>query len=226
MTQQSNKIQFLQKYKFKKIKKNNLRKKLNLCYVLPRCPKGLKKKTASRNWGYDVRESPIYPTDRHSSSTKLHLLPHWSIRFSSMDTCNVSSFPATIIPWRSKACFRSSPKHFMRSDDSAVAPAAGHGHGHGHGFQAPSAFALLLNAPQPPSLWKELSGSLRSALLPEGKTPASFRKWILSVLHGLFPVLDWGRSYDLSSFKSDLMAGLTLASLGIPQVIYYLKITN
>ncbi|XP_074578064.1 sulfate transporter 2.1-like [Curcuma longa] len=109
----------------------------------------------------------------------------------------------------------------MRSDDpAAVAPAAG------HGFRAPT-LALLLNAPRPPSVWKELSGSLRGAFLPEGNsTPPSFSKWILSLLHGLFPVLDWGRSYDLSSFKSDLMAGLTLASLGIPQSIGYANLAK
>ncbi|KAG6494213.1 hypothetical protein ZIOFF_049232 [Zingiber officinale] len=112
----------------------------------------------------------------------------------------------------------------MRSDvDPAVAPEAG------HGFRAPT-FALLLNAPRPPSLWKELSGSLRGAFLPElGNTttlPYSFSKWILSILHGLFPVLDWGTTYSLSSFKSDLMAGLTLASLGIPQSIGYANLAK
>lgn len=37
----------------------------------------------------------------------------------------------------------------------------------------------------------------------------------------LFPILQWGPSYNLSLFKSDLVSGLTIASLAIPQVILY-----
>ncbi|RRT48446.1 hypothetical protein B296_00048260 [Ensete ventricosum] len=36
-------------------------------------------------------------------------------------------------------------------------------------------------------------------------------------LQFLFPVLEWGRSYNLSKFKGDVIAGLTIASLCIPQ---------
>ncbi|RRT65823.1 hypothetical protein BHM03_00032861 [Ensete ventricosum] len=90
-----------------------------------------------------------------------------------------------------------------------------------HGFKGsarPETFLLVLNAPQPPSLWQELSGSVRGAIFPRGNQPSSPTKWAISVLHGLFPVLHWGRNYNLKSFRSDLMAGLTLASLGIPQL--------
>ncbi|RZS11238.1 hypothetical protein BHM03_00042545 [Ensete ventricosum] len=38
-------------------------------------------------------------------------------------------------------------------------------------------------------------------------------------LQFLFPVLEWGRSYNLSKFKGDVIAGLTIASLCIPQVL-------
>ena len=37
-------------------------------------------------------------------------------------------------------------------------------------------------------------------------------------LQFLFPVFDWGRTYNLNKFKGDLIAGLTIASLCIPQV--------
>lgn len=37
-------------------------------------------------------------------------------------------------------------------------------------------------------------------------------------LQFLFPVFDWSRTYNLSKFKGDLIAGLTIASLCIPQV--------
>lgn len=42
----------------------------------------------------------------------------------------------------------------------------------------------------------------------------------------MFPVLQWGKSYTLKSFKSDVMAGLTLASLGIPQSIGYANLAK
>ena len=43
----------------------------------------------------------------------------------------------------------------------------------------------------------------------------------LLVLRGIFPILDWGRRYTLKEFKGDLIAGLTIASLCIPQVKYF-----
>ncbi|KAK4254291.1 hypothetical protein QN277_009694 [Acacia crassicarpa] len=54
--------------------------------------------------------------------------------------------------------------------------------------------------------------------------PAS-RKFVLGV-QAVFPILDWGRSYNLSKFKGDLVAGLTIASLSIPQDIAYAKLAN
>jgi high affinity sulfate transporter 1 len=43
------------------------------------------------------------------------------------------------------------------------------------------------------------------------------------VLQGVFPILDWGRSYTLAKFKGDLIAGLTIASLCVPQVKDFLQ---
>jgi len=37
-------------------------------------------------------------------------------------------------------------------------------------------------------------------------------------IQSMFPVLQWGRDYNLTKFKGDLIAGLTIASLCIPQV--------
>lgn len=45
-------------------------------------------------------------------------------------------------------------------------------------------------------------------------------KKLLLGLRFLFPVLEWGRDYDLSKFKGDIVAGLTIATLCIPQVYY------
>lgn len=54
--------------------------------------------------------------------------------------------------------------------------------------------------------------------------PRSKKLW-LSLVH-LFPVLDWSRSYTFGKFKGDLVAGLTIASLCIPQDIGYAKLAN
>lgn len=42
----------------------------------------------------------------------------------------------------------------------------------------------------------------------------------------LFPILQWGPSYSLKLFKSDIISGLTIASLAIPQGISYAKLAN
>lgn len=38
-------------------------------------------------------------------------------------------------------------------------------------------------------------------------------------LRFLFPALEWGRDYNLSKLKGDIIAGFTIASLCIPQVL-------
>ncbi|KAF3322990.1 sulfate transporter 1.2-like protein [Carex littledalei] len=51
-------------------------------------------------------------------------------------------------------------------------------------------------------------------------------KKLLLGLQFFFPILDWARHYDLRKFKGDLIAGLTIASLCIPQDIGYSKLAN
>lgn len=49
------------------------------------------------------------------------------------------------------------------------------------------------------------------------------------VLQGLkyfLPILDWAPTYKFSLFKADLIAGITIASLAIPQGISYAKLAN
>lgn len=50
-------------------------------------------------------------------------------------------------------------------------------------------------------------------------------KWLMAVKY-LFPILEWVPGYSFSLFKSDLVAGLTIASLAIPQGISYAKLAN
>ncbi|KAJ0987376.1 hypothetical protein J5N97_005732 [Dioscorea zingiberensis] len=90
----------------------------------------------------------------------------------------------------------------------------------------PSAVFLVLDSPDPPAPWHELTDSVRHSLLSHAKKFGSFSKCISSASYALFPVLRWGRNYDLKMFRSDLLAGLTLASLGIPQSIGYANLAK
>ncbi|KAB5556530.1 hypothetical protein DKX38_007439 [Salix brachista] len=85
----------------------------------------------------------------------------------------------------------------------------------------------VLHAPEPPSLWRELMDSAREAVLPRGKRFPYLKdkdglfKTVISVLQTMFPIFSWCRHYKATEFKNDLLAGLTLASLCIPQSIGY-----
>ena len=85
----------------------------------------------------------------------------------------------------------------------------------------PVTAGLVLSSPSPPSLREELVGVVGKAFRPRQASGAGrppWWAWALTALQAVFPVLQWGKTYTLKSFKSDVMAGLTLASLGIPQV--------
>ncbi|XWS34495.1 hypothetical protein CRYUN_Cryun21dG0043200 [Craigia yunnanensis] len=51
------------------------------------------------------------------------------------------------------------------------------------------------------------------------------KKWILAVQY-IFPILQWVPNYSLKLFKSDVVSGLTIASLAIPQGISYAKLAS
>ncbi|PKU71671.1 putative sulfate transporter 3.4 [Dendrobium catenatum] len=56
------------------------------------------------------------------------------------------------------------------------------------------------------------------------KKQKTVTKKTFMVLQYLFPVLIWGCDYSLELLKSDAIAGLTIASLAIPQGISYAKL--
>lgn len=85
----------------------------------------------------------------------------------------------------------------------------------------------LLTSPDPPPPWKQLYTSFKETFLPgpkSGQKPRTNRPVLF--LQGLFPILKWGRNYKATKFKNDLMAGLTLASLCIPQSIGYANLAK
>ncbi|XAR53070.1 hypothetical protein NMG60_11021469 [Bertholletia excelsa] len=87
-----------------------------------------------------------------------------------------------------------------------------------------------VGVPPKQNLFKEFISTLKETffhdepLRPFKDQPRS-RKLVLG-LQTFFPILEWGRNYNLSKFKGDLIAGLTIASLCIPQDIGYAKLAN
>lgn len=92
--------------------------------------------------------------------------------------------------------------------------------GHGEGDNSP--YVHKIGVPPKQSLVKEFKFTIKETFfhddpLREFKDQSNVRKlWL--VVRSIFPILDWGRRYKLSMFRGDLLAGLTIASLCIPQV--------
>ncbi|KAG7592594.1 SLC26A/SulP transporter domain [Arabidopsis thaliana x Arabidopsis arenosa] len=57
------------------------------------------------------------------------------------------------------------------------------------------------------------------------KDQSKSKKLMLGI-QSVFPVIEWGRKYNLKMFRGDLIAGLTIASLCIPQDIGYAKLAS
>ncbi|PAN45897.1 hypothetical protein PAHAL_9G149600 [Panicum hallii] len=82
------------------------------------------------------------------------------------------------------------------------------------------------------SLLEEFSSALKDMFfagddpLRQYKEQPSWSKRVWLSLQHVFLVLEWGRHYTLSKFKGDFIAGLTIASLCIPQDIGYSKLAN
>ena len=81
--------------------------------------------------------------------------------------------------------------------------------------------------PPKQNLFKEFKATVKETffaddpLRPFKDQPGS-KKFILG-LQTIFPILEWGRHYSFAKFRGDLIAGLTIASLCIPQVDYLLR---
>lgn len=70
--------------------------------------------------------------------------------------------------------------------------------------------------------WQKLKHRLGEIFFPDDplyifEDQSCGRKLVLAVQY-VFPIFRWAPHYNLSLFQSDLIAGLTIASLAIPQV--------
>lgn len=84
--------------------------------------------------------------------------------------------------------------------------------------------------PPPISTLKKFQSKLKETFFPDDplrqfKGQPFKNKLILGTQY-FFPISQWGPTYNLNLFKSDVISGLTIASLAIPQGISYAKLAN
>ncbi|TKY74346.1 Low affinity sulfate transporter 3 [Spatholobus suberectus] len=84
----------------------------------------------------------------------------------------------------------------------------------------------VLNPPNPPPLWIKLLSPLKKTVFFFSSKKKPCLGHAVSFLESLFPILSWFKNYKASKFKDDLLAGLTLASLSIPQSIGYANLAK
>lgn len=84
----------------------------------------------------------------------------------------------------------------------------------------------------PPSkpFFKSLKSGLKETLFPDDpfrqfKNQSASRKLLLGLQY-FVPILEWAPRYTFEFFKSDLLAGITIASLAVPQGISYANLAN
>ncbi|KAI7745221.1 hypothetical protein M8C21_029909 [Ambrosia artemisiifolia] len=87
-----------------------------------------------------------------------------------------------------------------------------------------------VETPPKRSSLQKLSNRLKETFFPDDplrqfKGQSTKQKWLLAFQY-IFPILQWGPHYNLNLFKSDIVSGLTIASLAIPQGISYAKLAN
>ncbi|BBH10271.1 sulfate transporter 3 [Prunus dulcis] len=94
--------------------------------------------------------------------------------------------------------------------------------------QGESPHRVAIPPPQP--FVKTLKNSLKETFFPDDplrqfKNQPASRKLVLGLQY-FFPIFEWGPRYTLDFLKSDLISGITIASLSIPQGISYAKLAN
>lgn len=84
--------------------------------------------------------------------------------------------------------------------------------------------------PPPQPFFKSLKNNLKETFFPDDplrqfKNQSASRRFSLGLQY-IFPIFEWGPRYSWNFLKSDLIAGITIASLAIPQGISYAKLAN
>ncbi|CAK9160669.1 unnamed protein product [Ilex paraguariensis] len=84
--------------------------------------------------------------------------------------------------------------------------------------------------PPPKPFYQSLESSLKETFFPDDpfrqfKNQPMSRKVVLGLQY-LMPVLEWAPRYTFDLFKADVVAGITIASLAVPQGISYAGLAN
>ncbi|XP_034680730.1 sulfate transporter 1.3-like [Vitis riparia] len=99
---------------------------------------------------------------------------------------------------------------------------------HRHSEDLP--YVHKVGVPPKQDLLKEFTDTVKETFFADDplrpfKDQSRSRQFVLG-LQSLFPILEWGRDYNLTKLRGDLIAGFTIASLCIPQDIGYAKLAN
>lgn len=108
---------------------------------------------------------------------------------------------------------------------AAPPPAPAHHHAHAHAPVVREGAAVMelhkVSLPERRSTAKALRQRLAEVFFPDDplhqfKNQSSARRLVLALQY-FFPIFQWGSAYSPRLLRSDLVAGLTIASLAIPQ---------
>lgn len=87
-----------------------------------------------------------------------------------------------------------------------------------------------VNFGPPRSFGTVLNSKLKETFFPDDPfrqlRNEPFKRRALKTLQYFVPIFEWLPKYNLSSFKYDLLAGITIASLAIPQGISYANLAK
>ncbi|KAG6546363.1 hypothetical protein Mapa_012404 [Marchantia paleacea] len=80
------------------------------------------------------------------------------------------------------------------------------------------------------SIGNQIGNAVKETFFPDDplrqfKGHTGKKRWFMALAY-VFPILDWLPKYKWSLFKGDVIAGLTIASLAIPQDLGYAKLAN
>lgn len=90
--------------------------------------------------------------------------------------------------------------------------------------------AHCVNVPPSEGIVREVKHAVKETLFPDDpfrqfKNQPRSRQCVLGLQY-VFPIFEWAPKYSLDLLKSDIMSGITIASLAIPQGISYAKLAN
>ncbi|OIW12653.1 hypothetical protein TanjilG_24586 [Lupinus angustifolius] len=98
-------------------------------------------------------------------------------------------------------------------------------------YESPSGMNMpSVGVPPPQPFLKSLKYSMKETFFPDDplrrfKNKSTSKRLVLGLQYFL-PIFEWAPQYTVQFLKSDLIAGITIASLAIPQGISYAKLAN